>query len=402
MSLFPGLSADELLVYGTSNVTDIDYYYNELTNSNTGGSDFWNNIYPIIYTINSAIEGITGSNSLTPAVKKQLLGEAYFMRAFCYFYLVNLYGSVPLATGTDYTVNSVLARTPAAAVWKQINNDLTTAQGLLSSNYVDASLLNETSNRVRPTYWAATALLARSYLYQQMWDSAKVQSTVVLNNSAIYTLDSLNGVFLANSTESIWQIQPVNAYQNTADGALFILPSTGPDGFTYTVYLDTVLVNSFEAGDLRRLSWVDSATAGGVTYYYPYKYKVPPGTSTVTENEMVLRLAEQYLIRAEAEAQLNDLTDAANDLNTIRIRAGLDSTTASTQAQMLAAVYHERQVELFTEWGHRWLDLKRTNNQVTNLLSSEKGITVSSKDLLYPIPLWDIQHDPNLVQNSGY
>src|SRR5258708_3508739 len=166
--LYPALSADELTLYDINNAAYLPYYSNELTNSNTGGSsDYWTAIYPVIYVANSAIEGLNNNSALTPSVKQQLMGEAKFMRAFCYFYLVNLYGDVPLVTGTDYKLNAVLPRTSKAQVWQQVIRDLQDAENLLSTNYLDATLLNTTTERVRPTSWAATALLARTYLYTQ-------------------------------------------------------------------------------------------------------------------------------------------------------------------------------------------------------------------------------------------
>jgi len=98
------------------------------------------------------------------------------------------------------------------------------------------------------------------------------------------------------------------------------------------------------------------------------------------------------------------LLDAQADLNAIRTRAGLPNTIASTQPALLTAIQHERQVELFTEWGHRWLDLKRTGNidAVMTIICSQKGSSWSSYQQLYPLPLVDIQMDPNLVQNIGY
>ena len=123
-----------------------------------------------------------------------------------------------------------------------------------------------------------------------------------------------------------------------------------------------------------------------------------------TEYYMVLRLAEQYLIRAEAEAHGagNGLSGAVSDLNIIRYRAGLpDYAGAILQSPILSAIAHENQIEFFAEWGHRWLDLKRTG-QATTVLSANKGFAVSSNSLLYPIPVSELKTDPNLTQNSGY
>jgi hypothetical protein len=409
MSFYPELSADELALIDYTNPIYTAYYTNSLNNRNTGISDFWNNIYPIIFTLNSAITGLADAKGMTPAVEQQLMGEAKFMRAFCYFYIVNLYGDVPLVTGTNYTINALLPRAPATEVWAQIITDLQDAQKLLSPNYLDATLLNTTNQKVRPTQWAATALLARAYLYTGNWIGADSAASAVINNSTLFALNSLDSVFLANSNEAIWQLQPVILGQNTPDAWLFIIPSTGPTIGNYPVFLNTSLLNAFEPGDQRRVVWVDSVQANGTTYYYPFKYQNAMLNAAVTEYEMVLRLAEQYLIRAEAEANGagSGLSSAIQDLNTIRARAGLDSTAATNQQQVLAAIFHERQVELFTEWGHRWLDLKRmdsVNSVMSSVTPMKSNGTTSWQNYqqLYPITLYELQHDPNLQQNSGY
>jgi starch-binding outer membrane protein, SusD/RagB family len=402
LSLFPGLSADELSLFGTS-TPYLFYYQNALTNYNDG-SEYWSSFYPAIYIINSAIAGLATATDLTPAVQKQLQGEVRFMRAFCYFYLTNLYGDMPLVTGTDYSTNRLLPRSPQAQIWEQIIADLKQAESLLNSNYLDGTLLNTTSERVRPTSWAASSLLARAYLYQGKWDSAVTEANKVITQSTLYSLDSLNGVFLRNSGEAIWQLQPVNFGQNTSDAVLFILPSSGPDGYGYPVYLNPDLVNSFESGDLRRTNWVDSVVVGSTIYYYPFKYKVNSFDAPTTEYTMMLRLGEQYLIRAEAEANLGDIADAQMDLNAIRSRAGLSATSAVTAGDLQKAILNERRVELFTEWGHRWLDLKRTGavDSVMNTSTPKKGGTWLDYKQWYPIPITELQEDPNLVQNSGY
>jgi hypothetical protein len=167
------------------------------------------------------------------------------------------------------------------------------------------------------------------------------------------------------------------------------------------------LLNSFEGGDQRRLNenWVDSIIVGGTTYYYPYKYTVNTEGADVTEYFMMLRLGELYLIRAEAKAQLGDLSGAAADVNSIRNRAGLGVTVASNQADLLAVILHERQVELFAELGQRWLDLKRTKSvdAIMNIVTPQKsGQAWQSYQQLYPVSYFDIQTNPKLTQNPGY
>ncbi len=407
LSMLAGLSADELTLWnGVTNTMLISYYTNTLSVLK-GGSELWPICYNYIYICNTAIQGLQSATQLTPSIKQQLLGEAEFLRAYFYFYLVNLYGDVPLVLGTDYKQNSIVSRTPSTMVYSQMVTDLKAAQMLLDSVYIDGSIANQTQERTRPTKWAAAALLAKVYLNEQDWNNAQAQSSIVINNTSLYSLTDLNSVFLANSSEAIWQLQPVDAdVSNTQEGALFILPSTGPSTGTPSnpVYLSSAVLDAFEPTDLRRVNWVDSVIVSPDTFYFPYKYKVNTLFAPVTEYEMMLRLGEQFLIRAEAEAQLNDLGDATTDVNIIRSRAGLSPVSNLSQEGMLAAIAHERQVELFTEWGARWIDLKRTNavDAVMTPAAKEKGSIWISSQQLYPIPLNDVQRDPNLVQNAGY
>jgi hypothetical protein len=405
LSLYPALSADELTLF--SEVTDpayIGYYQNSLTSVNPG--NFWSSIYSsnYIYAANAAIEGLDASSSLTPAVKQELLGEAKFIRAFCYFYLVNLYGDVPLVLTTNYKINASIGRTDKADVYKQIILDLKDAETLLGDNYLDVTLLRTSSERVVPNKWAAKAMLSRAYLYTNDWVNAETEASNVINNTALYDTVSVNDVFLVNNRESIWQLQSVNgAFANTSDALLFILHVTGPNNSGSPVYLSESLKNSFELGDKRKDAWLDSVNVAGTTYVYPAKYKLNQMASISSERTVILRLAEQYLIRAEARAKQTNLAEAVLDLNLIRRRAGLPPTTASTQADLLNAILHERQVELFIEWGHRWLDLKRTGN-ADAILKPIKGSNWQTTDQLYPIPQSDIDKNPSLKgkQNPGY
>lgn len=405
LSLFPGLSSDELTLYGA--VTDpnyIQYYKNSLTNSLSEGYSFWSRIYPVIFVTNSAIDGLTKSNELTPSVKQQLLGEAKFIRAFCYFYLVNLYGDVPLVLGLDYKTNATLSRSQQSLIYEQIISDLKEAQTNLSTEYLSANIRDITTERVRPTKWSAAALLARTYLYNGEWANAEIQSTIVINNSNQFELASLNTTFLKSSTEAIWQLQPVNIGENTQDARVFVLPESGPNEISYPVYISKFLLNKFENNDQRKTKWIDSVVTNGRTYYFPYKYKIHNFGDPVSEYNIVLRLAEQYLIRAEARAHQDNLTGAIHDLNAIRVRAGLPNTPANSKSQLLSAILHERETELFTEWGHRWIDLKRTGSidSIMSIVTSTKGGTWNSNWQLYPIPLTELQTAPNVKQNTGY
>jgi hypothetical protein len=350
----------------------------------------------------------TISTTLTAAVKQELIGETKFIRAFCNFYLVNIYGNIPLVTTTDYGKNAVLGQSPPEAVYAQIVADLKVAQGLLGAGYLDFNG-NMTTERVRPNSAAAAALLARVYLYEGAYDSAEQQANTVINNPTYKLYQGslgLDSVFLTTSQEAIWQLElPGTDFGNTMDGYIFtyILVAGSPSNYAAYTLSDS-LIESFEANDLRRANWVDSVIVGTTTYYIPYKYQAGQTGQAPVEYPTILRLAEQYLIRAEARARRGNLGGAIADLDTVRSRAGLPFTQASSQGDLLTAILHERRVELFTEYGHRWLDLKRTGlvNQVMDNYSTTKGGTWTATDSLYPIPYNDLLSDPNLKQNSGY
>jgi starch-binding outer membrane protein, SusD/RagB family len=407
-SFYCSLSADELSLWGgIDNQGQIGFYTNTLTSA-TIPSTLWQSIYSLLYPINDAIVGISTSTSLDPQVAQQALGEAYFMRAFSYFYLINFYGNVPLVTTTNYKINESISRTSADSVWNQIISDLKVASFLLNTQYVDASLELTTNQRLRPTKWAACALLARCYLYRNQWQNCKNEADTVINNKSLFYLNGLDTVFTINSSEAIWQLQSVSQGWNSPDAQTFIIPSTGLSKIR-PVYISPTLLNSFEPGDLRRTTWVDSVSIENNMYYFPSKYKNDTFNSATDEYETVLRLGETFLIRAEAEANLGDFNDANADVNAIRNRAGLDSIDLTNLTAIEKAILHERQVELFTEWGHRWFDLKRTNTLNTTMgpPGNEYQTKVSAGTwetyyALYPLPTSELLTNPFLVQNPGY
>lgn len=389
-TFYAGMASDELYYY--TNDLKQEFLKNEISSSNHDllSNLFWIPAYKYIYAANACIEGLGNSKDLTPATKQQLTGEAKFIRAYCYFYLVNLFGDVPLVTTTNYNDNSLLARTPQSEIYDQIVADLSDAKNLMNASY-------PTSDRVRPNKWAATALLARTYLYKGEWQKAEQESASVISSGAYSLQQNLNDVFLKESTETIFQIQPGASNINSWEGNIIIPASANT---TPTYLLTTSILNSFEAGDLRRANWVQSRTFSGQTYYYPFKYKVERN-ATATEYYVYLRLAEQYLIRTEARAQQGNISGSKDDINIIRNRAGLGNTSANDKASLLLAIEKERQTELFAEWGHRWFDLKRTN-RVNAIIGALKPASWQSTDALWPIPTIQINLNPTLTQNPGY
>ncbi len=394
MNYMSGIHADD--VYYTSAFEDYDVFGQaRLLPQSTYVERFWNSIYGYLYTVNACVEGLTASATITPALKNQLLGEVHFMRAYFYFYLVNMYGDVPLVLSTDYRVTQVLPREKTQVVYDQIVKDLNTAKELLVNNY-------PTGNRVRPNRVAASALLARVFLYRHEWALAESEATSVIGNGNYELLKNLNSVFLANSREAIFQLQSVNIAggRNTWEANVGI-PAGATGGPLFR--LDTLnLIPKFETGDARLANWTGTRVlANGATIYWPAKYKVRNATP-VQENTMLLRIGEQFLIRAEARIRQNKLTDGRSDLDSIRMRANLPVlNTALDQGQLLLALEKERKFELFAEWGHRWFDLKRTQRSNT-VLGPIKGAHWQVTDTLYPIPSNARSTNINLSQNEGY
>jgi hypothetical protein len=388
MSLFPALSADELIRTSSLN-TEEQFSANAILPSNTFVNvNIWKAAYTYLYYCNICIEGLQRSTGITAAVKKQLTGEVQFVRALCYYYLVNLYGDVPLVLGTNAEVNALLPRTSTGQVYLQIIADLEAAGDALTGSQVNT----------RPTVYATQALLARVYLHMEKWSKAEEKASAVISSGQFGLHSDLNNVFKANSKETIFQWAPVQDKMNSGEGFIFI-----PFGSLRPNYvLTTELLAAFETGDLRKSNWVRSVPIGTQLYNYPHKYKLSSTSGAATEYNVVLRLAEQYLVRAEALARQNKIAEAIADINSIRVRAGLPAlATNSSSEQCLQAIEQERRTELFAEWGHRWFDLKRTN-RANAVLSAAKGNKWQSIDQLYPVPFSELEADPNLEQNPGY
>jgi hypothetical protein len=395
ITFLSALSADELENF--SNITMLrEFSENTLDPRNEAiEKAIWGEAYKCIYAINTIIEGLPKSDNVSYVTKEQLLGEAYFLRAFCYFYLVNLFGDVPYLTETDYWKNIDAPRSPRKDIYQGIISDLSNAKSKLTDDYA-------TGERIRPNKQASIALLARVYLFTGNWIAAEAMADSVISKKSVYFLeDSLDNVFVATSREAIWQLKPNISGVNTWEGRNFILNTAPSVGESNSSALRSDLLNVFENGDLRRSRWIDSILFGGIhVFYFPYKYKVK-SNNELKEYCVILRLAEQYLIRAEARLQQGNLVGARSDINIIRKRAGLPETAVSTVEGLLNEILHERQVELFTEWGHRWLDLKRLKQSEKVLGKSKRGFW-DATDTLYPIPLNQILLNNNLTQNQGY
>jgi len=387
--LYGSLAADDIQYTGTTPAIT-EFAASQVTTANINLVNYlWSYPYGVVREANQVIIGVNNSTGMTAGAKSQLTGEAKFFRALYFMNLVNYFGPVPLTLKDAELENAVLPRSDTAAVYAQIIADLKDAETLLSGTYVSAL-------RARANKYAAAALLARAYLYKNEYANAEAEATKVITASDVsYSLPLDSLAFVNTSPEIILQF--ATQYGFSQFGGVYRTSSTTAVP-AYT--LNPVIANAFEAGDTRRRDWVDSVTSGTTKYYKIKKYKLVTATAG-NEYDVILRLAEQYLIRAEARAQQNNLSGAQDDINAIRTRAGLINTTAATQVALLAAVAQERKVELFGEMSHRWFDLKRTG-QANTVIAPLKPITWKPTAVLMPIPLLQIQANGNLSQNSGY
>ncbi|QJB32623.1 RagB/SusD family nutrient uptake outer membrane protein [Chitinophaga oryzae] len=407
ISLIQELAADNLVLNNITETGYLNWWRNNMTPDyfTTGGyNNYFSNFYPKIYITNAAIEGLEKSNALTPSVKQRLLGESFFLRALYYFYLVNLYGDIPIVLTSNYSQNDHIGSSNREAVYKQIEEDLQQSIRLLNDRYVDASITNNTTERLRPNISTAQALLARVQLYTKKYADAEATCTQIIDKIKDYELSPLDSVFIKNSKETIWALQPVKQNYNTDEAYVFILNSIPGTISPKLFYLSKSLLASFERNDQRQLKWISKFSGPNADYYYSSKYKVDANNSDIVEYCIVFRLAEQYLIRAESRLNQNKISGALADLNMIRQRSGLLPYASTNANDIQKMILRERRVELFTEWGHRWFDLKRsgTINSVMTEAMQYKGGTWSEHKALYPIPNSEIMLNRNITQNSGY
>lgn len=395
-----GLTSDDI----RSNNVNVSEYETANYSSLSGWiSNLWTLPYRTIYHCNDFIINVDGTKVMAEKKRDIFLSEARFFRAYSYFLLTNIFGDVPLVLSNDYRETATMPKTPKAEVNKQIIEDLL---------FAEEHLKESGNGKTKITSEAAKALLARMYLYTEQWDKAvaKANELIPADNGGTgteFTLEEADRVFKATSSESILHINMegfigAGTYVGfNRIGNIFI-----PTRSYVNYYLSEELVKELQKDpkDLRQ-NWIDFKKSGSDIYYYPFKYKNRNTPKAVEdyENLILLRLSEQYLIRAEANAHLNKLNEALDDINAIRARAGVDPIeSVSDVNELLLIIESERRKEFFLECGHRWYDLNRTGraNAVYSATSYKTGWK-PFKELL-PIPDQELGNNPFLEQNEGY
>lgn len=377
------LSSGEHIWVGTLN------YYNAFPShtyraDNTLLNNVWSQIFTTINGANNVIERVNAlpETQITTALKNQYVGEAYFIRALAYFDLARAWGNIPLVLKPTVSPTDFVGvkQSNQKQVYEQALKDLDVAENLLPA----------TVNRNRATKKTVYALKARIHLYNEDWQKAIDYSSLIIGDSN-YELVSWQTILNnLNTRESILEL----AF-NTADQSAHFGSWSSKDyrnQFAPGPGIFNDLQNVANSGD-RKLLIEDNSSSAIRNYFVQKLYWRATGENPT----YILRLSEQYLIRAEAYLKLAtpNAALALQDLNKVRVRANVLPLNILDTQFLLGAIANERKLEFALE-PHRWFDLTRTKKAGEVL-----GVTDSNL-WIFPIPFNDLEVDDDLEPNPGY
>ena len=374
--------------------------YQVAASGNVENNNFYTRAYATINIANNILERIPTLTNVSAADGDPMLGAAYFVRALALFDLTRLYGGIPGVVGTMGVPVIVKATKTVPEVEYPSRPTLGVSYAAVEADLLDAlALLPETTNKSIASKGAARALLSRLYLY--LGDYAKVitYSNAVISDSKYVLNPSFAEIFSSKlTTESIFELNFNDADQSAIRNWYNPIGGRG-DLTTHDLFYAQATANT---SDVRGKLYGFSASNGR----YQTKYQKPGGI----DNIHILRIAEIYLNRAEAKAMVSttDFSEALNDLDVIRIRAGIGqiSPRPTTKAAVLQAIWNEQKFEFAFE-GHRLFDLMRTGQAMIVLkdLTRKNGPVVSLPVIgraIFPIPNFELDANKNLVQNEAY
>ncbi|CAN5244237.1 RagB/SusD family nutrient uptake outer membrane protein [soil metagenome] len=366
----------------------------QITSANGSVAAMWGSIFRTIYVANFILEKLPEIQGVPASQRISVQATARFLRGYAYFVAAHTYGGVPIVTTTDLAFNRNIPRNSKEDVLAFAYEDYLAALEGIPEEAANPAFVSQ--NAVR-------AALARFHLYNENWPLAEDFATQVINSGAYSLVENYADIVLRDFTnEAILEVgysfadDPGTStnfgLNNLFVGRREIIPSNEA---VFALF-------SNESGDRRRSVGFNSENLSGRDNGWKVlKY----GTADEDNNNiLVFRLAEMYLIRAEARARLGNVNgpgSAEEDVNILRARANAPSVIANNQNQMISAIERERLYEFAFE-GHRWYDLVRTGR--ANEVMSNYSRNWSDKYLVWPIPLSEIQNNPALAgnQNPGY
>ncbi|MEM9526240.1 MAG: RagB/SusD family nutrient uptake outer membrane protein [Bacteroidota bacterium] len=410
-------------------------------------------LYKSIFRANSILENVNEENVSSTSARNEIIGQAYFMRAFDYWYLLHLYGNIPLVAETPKGDEDFFpSQASKDQVYALIESDLNQAASLLPASWGD-------NDKGRPTSGAAIALLGKTQLYQQKWSEAAATFNRItdgrysllpadryeenfgvtneFNEEEIFSLQYLGNtnfawgtdvagvgnlgtyhIDYAPPTKSPDQSHFVNPWvkdlfetngETVRRNATLLYDYPGATGYGRRPYLEDF------AGD------IDVANADNVEPIFTKKYA---GTdlgdredvnflgANVGNNWRILRYADVLLMLAEALNESGNSAGAITEINKVRARANVTALAGGlNQGEVRQAIIDERVLELTGE-SHRFFDLVRwgladdylgaNSLHGTNPKSLSGGVFQANKHELIWLPQSEIDANPNLEQNPGY
>lgn len=388
-SYYGGVYFDAGVNLAADNVTwtgSLNYYYDFDTHQYSAENQLlsyaWYAIYATVNQTNQVIDKVMVLNDGSESERRRIIAEATVIRSLAFFDLARTWGNIPVvkqATSSPTQFDGV-KQTKAKDVYQLVVDDVLAI-------YND---LSESSDRVHVTRSAADAFLARVYLYLEQWDKAEQYASKVIDNGN-YALGTIQDLIDNKETaESIWELAYSSSFTNQQSTYWRSPDQGGRHEWGPSKELVQLLADPTVGGD-RKAFYQDFSSAQVPDYYVGTLYH----RSTLDDDVIIFRLAEQYLIRAEARANQQNVSGALSDLNIIRHRANVSEITdvASTQ-ELINLIADERRVELALE-PHRWFDLIRTGK-------AESVLGIKTYQTIFPIPYNDIQADKDLVQNDNY
>lgn len=443
------LGVDEMLCR-TMPRFDVCQYY-QMESPTTEYSNCWRDNYALIGAANMLINRTTQSN-LDEDFKKQIVSEAKFLRSYCYYFLTRLYGDVPMwLEELDFNIVSQMPRTPKKDIISQLNLDLEEAYNNLPET-------NKTENIGRATKWSARSLQARLNILESNWQLAYDIANDIINNSPHELLENYNDIFNyknKQNKELIFYIScetdikgslihtfssPRVADESAKFDNLFNagLSTIRPDGQEVTesnqlfqgwgmFNTSESLLDSYEVGDKRKeiMDWNGQTMSDGTfvafdggngagSGHYTLKWAAFDEKSNNGSRDIHhIRLAEIYLIKAEAANELGKYSEAIETLNVLRKRAFGNSDhnypSSMSKEEIKKAIVNENKWELAGEGVRRWYlchwgyDYLYEAVQSLKTENPKAAANIKPHHVLFKIPVEEFIKNPNLGKNNpGY
>lgn len=411
------MGGDDVTTHPESNKADFrEFDQFNVTAFNARSVALWNGCYKTIQSANNIINNYTNVIGDAGAIQ-QIAGEAYFLRAFSYYYLVRLWGKIPLITTEVYSPDLLtIEKSEITDVYQLIEEDLNKAKDMVGNTKLSSGRINKGT---------VLAYLSDVYLTQTGWpikNSAKAAQAAsvakeVIDSKSSYGFDLYQGdflkIFAGGTPEDVFALQTDGNVTNNLFYGLAAMP-VDIDGWN-DFQAEINFFIDFPAGNRKDGTFLTSVTKDGqVIQWQNFELKHPyykkfwiqngdPFTYYSKNPIIMMRYAEVLLIYAEAKARAGSADgDAYNAINAVRQRAGLaDLTPGLNSDDFIKAVVQERAWEFAAEW-HRWFDLVRTETVGTanaNRNANEIPLIGNPSDQskwLLPIPAGDASINPNL------